>query len=102
LPEVICNTSPLQYLHQLGHLRLLPALAGRVIVPPAVVDELAVGRGLGVDLPAVDTLDWVTVRRPAGASAGPLITDLGDGNAVQPVRPTRAINYRMLDWRLEA
>jgi hypothetical protein len=29
----------------------------------------------------VDTLDWVTVRRPAGASAGPLITDLGPGES---------------------
>jgi len=43
LPEVICNTSPLQYLHQLGLLHVLPALAGQVVVPPAVVDELAEG-----------------------------------------------------------
>jgi predicted nucleic acid-binding protein len=33
LPNVICNTSPLQYLHQIGHLDLLPQLAGSVIVP---------------------------------------------------------------------
>jgi predicted nucleic acid-binding protein len=40
LPEFICNTSPLQYLHQLGWLEILPALTGRVIIPPAVADEL--------------------------------------------------------------
>lgn len=79
MPEVICNTSPLQYLHQLGYLQLLPALAGKVIVPPAVVDELAVGRELGIDLPAVDRLGWVAVRRPAAAPAEPLIADLGPG-----------------------
>jgi predicted nucleic acid-binding protein len=44
LPEVICNTSPLQYLHQLGQLNVIKALAGHLTVPPAVVAELAEGR----------------------------------------------------------
>jgi hypothetical protein len=39
LPEVICNTSPIQYLHQLQLLHILLALAGQVIVPPAMVIE---------------------------------------------------------------
>jgi len=43
LPDVICNTSPLQYLHQIGMLHLLPSLVGTVIVPEAVVEELAIG-----------------------------------------------------------
>jgi len=47
LSEVICNTSPLQYLYQLGMLHIFQALAGRIIVPPAVVQELAVGRAQG-------------------------------------------------------
>jgi hypothetical protein len=51
LPEVICNTSPLQYLHQLELLHILPALAGRVTVPPAVLDEISAGQALGVNLP---------------------------------------------------
>ena len=57
MPEVICNTSPLQYLHQLEELRLLPALVGKVIVPPAVVAELTVGRELGVSLPELTIRD---------------------------------------------
>lgn len=61
MPEVICNTSPIHYLHQLGLLYLLQVLAGRVIVPSAVVDGLAEGRALGVDLPDVSTLDWITI-----------------------------------------
>lgn len=40
MPEVICNTSPIQYLHQLGKLELLPALYGRIILPAAVASEL--------------------------------------------------------------
>lgn len=79
MPEVICDTSPIQYLHQLGLLHILPALAEGVIVPPAVADELAAGRALGVNLPDLTGLDWVTVRRPASAAASPLITDLGPG-----------------------
>jgi len=79
LSEVICNTSPIQYLHQLELLRILHALAGQVIVPPAVVDELAEGRALGVNLPDLTALDWVTIRRPVSELAVPLVTDLGPG-----------------------
>ncbi|MGQ9556071.1 MAG: DUF3368 domain-containing protein [Anaerolineae bacterium] len=81
MPDIICNTSPLQYLHQLELLHILPALAKRVIVPPAVVEELREGRGAGVSLPDVLALAWVTVRRPASVSALPLVTDLGPGEA---------------------
>jgi predicted nucleic acid-binding protein len=79
LPEVICNTSPLQYLYQLDLLSILPALAGTVWVPPAVVDELAVGRAAGVRVPDPETLPWVKVRRPVGEVALPLVNDLGPG-----------------------
>lgn len=65
MPEVVSNTSPLQYLHQLGLLDLLPRLVGRVTVPQAVVDELEAGRSLGHDLPEVTSLAWVTVRIPS-------------------------------------
>jgi predicted nucleic acid-binding protein len=71
LPDVICNTSPIQYLYQLELLHILRALAGGVIVPPAVVDELAEGRALGVNLPDLTALDWVTVRRPVSELAVP-------------------------------
>jgi uncharacterized protein len=62
LPEVICNTSPLQYLHQVGLLHLLPALATRLTAPAAVDAELAVGRARGVDLPNPAALDWLDIR----------------------------------------
>lgn len=79
MPEVICNTSPLQYLYQLDLLPVLQTLVARIIVPPAVVQELAVGRAQGVRLPDLTVLDWVTVRQPVSAPALPLITDLGPG-----------------------
>ncbi|HYH46921.1 MAG TPA: hypothetical protein VEG34_14655 [Thermoanaerobaculia bacterium] len=43
MPEVVCDTSPLQYLHQLDLLDLLPTLATRVLVPPAGFEKAAAG-----------------------------------------------------------
>ena len=51
MAEVISNTTPLQYLHQVGLLAILPALVGPVFIPPAVDAELAVGRSHGLNLP---------------------------------------------------
>jgi len=79
--NVICNTSPFQYLHQIDQLRILPALAGKIIVPSAVVDEITAGRVAGVDLPDLAQLDWVMAQSPAGQSALPLIPDLGAGES---------------------
>ena len=81
MPEVICNTSPLQYLHQLGKLDILPALAKTVTVPPAVTAELAEGQRLGVNVPELRGLDWVTVRTPASLPALSLASDLGPGES---------------------
>lgn len=39
MPEVISDISPLQYLTQINLLHILPALAGRIIVPQAVVED---------------------------------------------------------------
>ncbi|MDV7393091.1 DUF3368 domain-containing protein, partial [Arthrospira platensis SPKY1] len=58
------NTSPLQYLFQLGFLELLPSLYGHVIVPEAVVLELDRGRELGCSLPHVEKLAWVMIGQP--------------------------------------
>jgi predicted nucleic acid-binding protein len=59
----------------------MPALAARIIVPAAVVRELAVGRAAGIDLPDVESLPWVEVRTPASSRALALVTDLGPGEA---------------------
>lgn len=62
MPEVVCNTSPVQYLHQLGKLEIMAQLYGRVLLPPAVVSELDAGRALGVALPDVRSLPWLEIR----------------------------------------
>jgi predicted nucleic acid-binding protein len=79
LPDVICNTSPFQYLHQIGHLELLPKLVSRIVVPTAVADELAEGRRRGLDLPIPEDLPWVDMRTPSSEHVVRLVADLGPG-----------------------
>jgi hypothetical protein len=81
LYEVVCNTSPLQYLHQIGQLRILPALAGSIIVPISVQAELDAGIAKGLDLPKIENLNWIQIRAPISVKAASLITDLGPGES---------------------
>ena len=75
--DVFCNTSPLQYLHQVGHLELLPTLFKHVQVAEAVVAELAEGMRRETALPNVEHLPWVTTR--AVLNTGELVSGLGRG-----------------------
>ena len=79
MAEIICNTSPLQYLHQLGLLNLLPALVEKIIVPTAVLAEIEIGRESSVDLPDLSTLDWIEIRQAKGSSVLSLAIGLGIG-----------------------
>jgi predicted nucleic acid-binding protein len=81
LPDFICNTSPLQYLHQLGRIEILPALTGGVIIPVSVVGELDAGRAAGWEVPNPRHLPWITIRQPASVRALPLAAGLGRGEA---------------------
>ncbi len=79
MSDIICDTSPIQYLHQIGKLSLLRELAGKVIVPPHVVRELEAGRELGINLPDIHIFSWIEVRSPLSIVALPLVKDLGPG-----------------------
>ncbi len=62
-------------------MHILPALARPVTVPPAVLEEINVGRKLGLNLPDLAAVDWITTRWPVSFAALPLATDLGPGEA---------------------
>ena len=66
-------------LHQIGFLHLLAEFYTRTIIPPAVVDELERGRTIGVDLPDVRALPWLTIQVPEGLDKVPTAADLGAG-----------------------
>ena len=81
MSELICDTSVVQYLHQVHLLHILPALGSPVVLPEAVVVELEQGRARGIDLPDLSALGWLTIRT---ASVRPLLShaaDLGPGES---------------------
>jgi hypothetical protein len=77
MPNVIVNTSPLQYLYQVSLLELLPNLYQTVIVPQAVVDEISEGIKLGVSLPDIASQTWLKISQPQSNLILPLVTELG-------------------------
>lgn len=79
MPEIISDTSALQYLHQADHLNLLRLLYGRIVVPEAVAAEITEGRALGYSLPELSTLEWVQIEPVVGRRLLALATDLGKG-----------------------
>lgn len=79
MPNVIADTSPIQYLHQTNLLYLLPNFYGQIIVPYSVTQELAVGKTSGIYLPDVTTLSLISIHKATSTSILPLVTDLGKG-----------------------
>ena len=62
-------------------MRILPALASRVILPVAVRNELDAGRAKGVDLPVLADLPWLETRAPVATPVLGMVTDLGPGES---------------------
>lgn len=80
MPEtVISNTSPLQYLYQVGQLALLPRLYQQVLIPPAVAHEVAAGVALGVALPVLPEVAWLQVQVPSATQVWRVASTLGAG-----------------------
>ena len=75
---VISNTSPLFYLHAVGQLDLLRELFGQIVIPPAVVAELAAGAARGHEVPDPPNLPWIEIRAPS-ETMGMEDEDLGAG-----------------------
>ncbi len=101
MADVIVNTSPLQYLHQVGQLDLFPRLFGRIIVPEAVLVEITAGRRAGVSLPQLEAFDWIDLRSPASPVAGLRAWDLGAGeSAVLSIALELPGSWAVLDDKL--
>ena len=79
MPEVIVNTSPIQYLYQTHLLDLLPTLYGRILMPQAVVEELSQGRRNGIVLPDPEYISWIEIRTVSAPTLIPPVPSLGLG-----------------------
>ena len=78
MPEVIANTSPIQYLFQLGLLDLLPDFYGQITIPQAVSEEIDRG-GCWVSTTDLSTLSWAYIAAPRNLLLFPLANGLGRG-----------------------
>ncbi len=79
MPNIIVNTSPIQYLYQANLLHLLSNLYSQIILPKSVADELAVGLSLGISLPDIYSISWIEIRSAQSKAILPLVTELGAG-----------------------
>lgn len=79
MPNVIINTSPIQYLYQTELLDLLKTLYGQIVIPQAVKKELDVGISLGVSLPTLTNYSWMKVQTAQSQAILTLVTELGAG-----------------------
>jgi predicted nucleic acid-binding protein len=77
--EAVSDTSPTQYLHQTGYLRLLDVFDTRTLIPPAVAYELELGRAIDIDFPEVSVLPWIKIQAHEGLDKVPTAADLGAG-----------------------
>jgi predicted nucleic acid-binding protein len=50
-------------------------------VPPAVPQELETSKLQGVDVPEVNSIEWIQIRPVASATIIPAVIDLGQGEA---------------------
>jgi predicted nucleic acid-binding protein len=86
---------------------MLPQLASKVVVPPAIVRELAAGKATGHDVPVPEALSWIEITSPAARSAQRLIADLGPGEtevlmlAMERPDITAVIDDKLARWVAE-
>lgn len=81
MPELVCDTSVLIALYQIGMIDVLPQFGTPVIVPAAVEQEVVAGRTAGHDVPEISGIDWITIRSPASRPALPGVSQLDAGEA---------------------
>jgi len=79
MPDAICNTSPLLYLHRIGALDWLPKLFNEVWITSGVKKELEIGQQKGYDVPKPGNYEWIIVVEPQSMPSEWLSIDLGMG-----------------------
>ncbi|SPJ13889.1 conserved hypothetical protein [Syntrophobacter sp. SbD2] len=79
MPDVICNTSPIQYLYQVNLFHILKELYGQIVIPEGVSAELDAGRMTGIALPDVKSLSWLSVSFVRERTLLQMVSGLGTG-----------------------
>jgi predicted nucleic acid-binding protein len=96
---VVADTTPLQYLILIQYEHVLPALYGRVVVPPAVVSELSHDE---TPAPVRDWLKnapaWLEVRGPRDVGRSSVPLGAGEQEAIALAEELDADALLIDDW----
>lgn len=65
---VVSDTTPLSNLLQIDKLNLLKQLYKKLIIPPAVFDELSVLESIGVSIKPIEDAEWISIVSPKNRS----------------------------------
>ncbi|MEH2086348.1 DUF3368 domain-containing protein [Nostoc sp.] len=79
MPNVVVDTSAVQYLYQLNLFDLLFDLYSQLIIPSGVASEISQGIALGVSLPNLNTFTWVKIVPVSTEQLIPTLPNLGMG-----------------------
>ncbi len=84
MPEVIVNTSPIQYLYQLGQIELLQILYGDILLPFYVKEEIDTGLEYHLELPIIEKYSWMKITKSSnlGLIAFPSILGKGEKECI--------------------
>src|SRR6266568_6405355 len=96
---VVADTSPLRYLVLIERERLLPALYGRVLIPPAVADELnRENTPERVRAWLAGSPSWLEIRKPAADLASESDLDRGAQEAIALALEVKADLLLVDEW----
>ncbi len=77
----VVNASPLIYLPQADCLHLLRELAGEVVVPEAVVEEVRAGSYRQLESPRIESVEWLKIEPDLAVPPEIAGWDLGAGES---------------------
>jgi predicted nucleic acid-binding protein len=96
VPDVVSDTSVIQYLFQVGLLDLLFSLYQDISIPEAVGAELAEGRVRGIDLPGAEDMSRFKVAAITVPQSIQLLQSLGRGEREVLAMATGNFNILLL------
>ena len=102
---VVADTTPLRYLIVIEQVQLLPTLYGRVLIPPAVADELSHTRTPQVVRTWLAARPiWLEIRQPTHTLPDEVDLDQGELEAIALAEEVNADILLVDEWdaRLEA
>lgn len=79
MPNIIVDTSVIQYLYHANLFDLLFKIYHQVTIPKGVFDEISAGLALGVSLPNLNDLTWVNIVPVTVEQLIPALPNLGTG-----------------------